>query len=147
VRLFSSMPTETQLVLIERWFDDIYGKGDADAINALVAGEFVAHSSDGSQVKGRAAFAEWVQWYRRTFTGAKWEIHDVVAEGDRIVARYSGTSTYRGGLAGIPSKNQKVRQTGIAIFRVQEGVVREMWSELGDLNLLDQLGAIQIMRP
>ncbi len=141
------MPSEAQLSIVRRWFQDIYERGDAAAMEALLAPDFIAHASDGNDTRGRKSFAEWLQWYRGAFSESKWEIHEAVGEADLIAVRYSGWSTYRGGLAGIPSKNQKVRQTGMAIFRLENSRIKEMWSELGDLNLLEQLGAIQLMRP
>ena len=70
-----------------------------------------------------------------------WAVHDVISEGDRAVARFSGWATYRGGLLDIPSENQRVVETGILILRVKDGLVRELWSEMSDLQLMMQLGA------
>ena len=40
----------------------------------------------------------------------------LIVEGDKIVARYSGYSTYKGGLLDISSDKQRVKETGILIF-------------------------------
>jgi predicted ester cyclase len=63
------------------------------------------------------------------------------------VARYSGTTTYRGGLLDIPSKNQRVVETGILIFRIEDGKVKEIWSEMSDLQVVQQLGAFPLAEP
>jgi hypothetical protein len=55
---------------------------------------------------------------------------------DRVVARYSGWTTYRGGLLDIPSKDQCILETGI-----EDGRVQEIWSEMSDLQVVQQLGA------
>jgi len=73
--------------------------------------------------------------------GQEWTVHDVISEGDRAVARYSGWATYRGGLLDIPSTDQRVIETGILILRVEAGVVKEISSEMSDLQLVMQLGA------
>ena len=68
-------------------------------------------------------------------------VHEVISEGDRAVARYSGWVTYKGGLLDIPSTDQRVLETGILILRVDGGGVKEIRSEMSDLQLIMQLGA------
>ena len=57
------------------------------------------------------------------------------------MARYSGWATYRGGLLDIPSGDQRVRETGILIYRIEGGKVAAIWSEMSDLQVMMQLGA------
>ncbi len=45
--------------------------------------------------------------------------------GDNIVVRYSGQTTYQGGLLDIPSKKQRVTEMGMLIFRIHEGKIYE----------------------
>lgn len=111
-------------------------------MDSLVAPDFVAHGQGGSEAtRGREAFREWLRWYTSAFTEREWTVHDVVSEGEKVVARNSGWATYRGGLLGIPSENQRVLETGILILRVRDGLVQEVWSEMSDLQLVMQLGA------
>jgi predicted ester cyclase len=76
---------------------------------------------------GVEAFKYWLRWYHARFTDPAWTIHDVVAAGDKMVARYSEATTYRGSLLDIPSKNQRVVEIGIRHLqdrgRQNEGVV------------------------
>jgi predicted ester cyclase len=65
----------------------------------------------------------------------------LLSEGDKAVARCSGLATYKGGLLDIPSKDQRVFETSILIIRVEDGLVREIWSEMSDLQIVMQLGA------
>jgi predicted ester cyclase len=111
-------------------------------VDGLVAPDFVAHGQGGmDDTHGREAFKEWLRWYLSTFTEREWAVHDVISEGEKAVARYSGWATYKGGLLDIPSEDQRVLETGIPIFRIEGGVVRGIWSEMSDLQLVMQLGA------
>lgn len=76
------------------------------------------------------------------FTEREWAVHEVISEGEKAVARYSGWATYRGGLLGIPSEDQRVLETEILILQLRDGIVREVWSEMSDLQLVMQLGAL-----
>ena len=136
------MPKAEHVDVVRRWFDDLFTRGDLGAVDVLVAPDFVAHGQGGSEaVHGREAFREWLRWYTSAFTEREWTVHDVISEGEKVVARNSGWVTYRGGLLDIPSEGQRVLETGILILRVEDGLVRELWSEMSDLQVMMQLGA------
>ena len=136
------MPTPEHVGFVERWFDDLFTRGDLDAVDDLVAPDFVAHGQGGmDDSHGRESFREWLRWYTTAFAEREWSVHDVISESDKAVARYSGWATYKGGLLDIPSTDQRVLETGILILRVEDGLVREVWSEMSDLQLVMQLGA------
>lgn len=135
------MPKSEHVNIVGRWFDDLFTRGDLGAVDDLVAPGLVAHGQGGSEAtRGSEAFREWLRWYTSAFTEREWVVHDVISEGEKVVARNSGWATYRGGLLGIPSEDQRVLETGILILRVQDGLVQELWSEMSDLQLVMQLG-------
>ena len=74
----------------------------------------------------------------------EWTVHEVISEGDKVVARYSGWAIYRGGLLEIPSAGQRVRESGILIYRIEGGKVAAIWSEMSDLQVVMQLGAFPV---
>ena len=107
------MPTDEHANIVRRWFDDLFVRGDLDAVDDLVAPDFVAHGQGGSEAtRGREAFREWLRWYTSAFTEREWTVHDVISEGEKVVARNWGWATYRGGLLGIPFEGQHVLETG-----------------------------------
>lgn len=131
--------------LVKYWFEDIYTQGNLDLLDDLVAPDFIAHAQCGDGATcGREAFKVWLRWYRATFTDAEWTIHDVISSGDKVVVRYSGWTTYRGGLLDIPSTNQRVLKTGIIIYHIKEGKVQEIWSEMNDVQVMQQLNAFSL---
>lgn len=69
-------------------------------------------------------------------------IHDLVAEGDRVVARWSATGTQTGEFMGIPPSGTVAESSGITIFRIADGRIAEEWSESDMLGLMQQLGAL-----
>ncbi len=136
------MPNAEHAKIVGRPFDDLFTRGDLHAVDDLVAPDFVAHGQGRSEAtRGREAFRRWLGWYTSAFTQREWTVHDVISEGEKVVARNSGWVTYRGGLLGIPSEGQRVLETGILILRVEDGLVQELWSEMSDLQLVMQLGA------
>jgi predicted ester cyclase len=139
------MPVPEHVSIVERWFDDLFARGDLDAVKDLVAPDFVAHGQGGmDDAHGRETFREWLRWYTSAFVDREWTVHDVLSEGDKVVARCSGRATYKGGLLDIPSEDQQVLETSILILRVDGGMVREIWSEMSDLQIVMQLGAFPV---
>ena len=134
--------------IVRCWFEDIFTRGDLSVVDEVVAEDFVAHGpGDHPGSHGAEAFKDWLLWYRATFTDPEWTVHDVIVAGDRIVARYSGKTTYRGGLLDIPSADQRVTESGILIYRVEDGKVKEIWPEMSDLQVVQQLGAFPAPEP
>jgi len=68
-----------------------------------MGGDGHVHESDGLE-----SYRERLRWYLSAYTHKKWAIHDVISEGDKVVARYSGWATYWGSLLGISSSSQRV---------------------------------------
>ena len=139
------MPAREHVGIVERWFKDLFTRGDLGAVDDLVAPDFVAHGQGGmDDTHGRETFREWLRWYLAAFVDREWTVHDIISEGDRVVARYSGWATYRGGLLDIPPGEQRVRETGILIYRIEGGKVAAIWSEMSDLQVMMQLGAFPV---
>ncbi|MBZ0169608.1 cyclase [Candidatus Methylomirabilis lanthanidiphila] len=70
-------------------------------------------------------------------------IHDLIAEGDRVVVRVSGTGTQTGEFKGIKPTGKKVEMTGIVIYRIEGGKIVERWAQHNFLGfVMQQLGVI-----
>ena len=69
-------------------------------------------------------------------------VEDMIAEGDKVVARYTGQGTQRGELLGIPATGKRVTMTVIDIFRITDGKIAEHWVESDALGMMQQLGVI-----
>ena len=134
--------------IVQRWFEDLFTRGDLSAVEELVTADFVAYGTGGDgrtiETRGPGAFRERLRWYLSAFKDREWTVHDTISEGDKVVARYSGKATYRGGLLDIPSGKQRVRETGILIYRIEGGKVAAIWSEMSDLQVMMQLGAFPV---
>lgn len=89
--------------------------------------------------EGRRLFAS---DFFEAFPDLQVQADDVLAEGDRLVTRWTATGTHLGSLMGIPPTGKTVRVTGIAIDRMQNGQSVEHWEVMDQLGLMQQLGVI-----
>jgi steroid delta-isomerase-like uncharacterized protein len=76
------------------------------------------------------------------FPDLKRPVEDLVAEGDKVVARWSSVGTHEGDFMGIPPTGKTVTTTGITIFRLEDGKIVEEWSESDMVGMLQQVGAL-----
>jgi steroid delta-isomerase-like uncharacterized protein len=67
-------------------------------------------------------------------------VEDQIAEGDKVVTRVTFRGTHQGAFRGVPPTGKPIAYTGIAIDRIAEGKVVEMWHEADTSGMLRQLG-------
>jgi steroid delta-isomerase-like uncharacterized protein len=76
------------------------------------------------------------------FPDIKRPVEDLVAAGDKVVARWTSFGTHSGEFMGVPATGRFLRTSGITIFRLEDGKIVEEWSESDMLGMLQQVGAI-----
>src|SRR5262249_39446424 len=93
----------------------------------------------GVSVQGRDGFRDYMRTVRRAFPDFHNQVEEIIAEGDRVVARLTYTGTHQGELFGVAATGRKVSYAGVAIFRIAGAAIAEGWV-LGDLHgLIQQL--------
>ena len=68
--------------------------------------------------------------------------NDVIADGDKVVTRWTWSGTHKGEYQGIAPTGKRVTVTGITISRIEGGKVVEEWEEFDRLGLMQQLGLV-----
>src|SRR4029450_5401888 len=116
-------------------------RGQADLADRYYAPDYVDHTPSPirRQAPGREGVRQATALFREAFPDTRHTIEDLVAEGDRVVARVSARATHTGPLFGHPPTGRVVTLTGITIYRIVGGRIAERWAEHG-LGVLEQLG-------
>jgi len=71
-------------------------------------------------------------------------IQDLIAEGDRVVERTNAQGTHKGEFNGIPPTGRPVTWSELHVYRIENGKIAELWSEIDFLGMMTQLGAITV---
>ncbi|MDK2893090.1 ester cyclase [Methanohalophilus sp.] len=71
----------------------------------------------------------------------RYEVKDIIAEGDKVVTRWLAVGTHRRAFQGVMPSQQPVRFSGITISRIKDGKIVEDWEEVDQLNFSQQFGA------
>lgn len=69
-------------------------------------------------------------------------VEDLVAEGDKVVDRWTARMTHKGEFFGLPATGKLVTITGMDIARLVNGKVAEIWHLEDIMGLMQQLGAV-----
>jgi len=126
---------------IQRRFQDIWNQGDFDIIEEIFNKDYLNHSV---KVKGFESIRQFVTVYRSAFPSVKFTIEDQVAEEDKVVMRYTITGTHKGEFQGIAPTGKPIAITGIAIHRIENGKIIEIWANWDALGLSQQLGVVSM---
>ncbi|RLI36384.1 ester cyclase [Candidatus Bathyarchaeota archaeon] len=123
-------------------YEEILNKGNIDLFDELCAPNFVKHTQQPGTDYGIEGSKQSVIMLRNAFPDITYTVEDLIAEGDKVVARWSAQGTHQGEFMGIPPTNKQVRFSGIEIIRLVDGKAVEEWEELDRLGLMTQLGVI-----
>src|ERR687897_2213906 len=80
--------------------------------------------------------------FRRGFPDVVSTIEDLIAEGDKVAARWRARATHRGEYVGVPPTDKEVEFTGISVYRIEGNKIAESWTIEDELSLMRQIGAV-----
>jgi steroid delta-isomerase-like uncharacterized protein len=134
------MSAEENKALARRVLDEMFNKGNLDVADELLAPDYVDHDpAMPEDIHGPEGFKQYVSGYRSAFSDLHLEFEDQIAEGDKVVTRWTGTGTHDGELSGIPPTGKRVTLPGMEIVRISGGKLVEGWEGYDTMNLMRQL--------
>jgi predicted ester cyclase len=138
------MSTSQELkAVVRRIFEEAINKGNLDLLDELYTPGFTSHSMpEPDMPPGIEGDKQAIRLLRTAFPDYHISVEDLVAEGDRVVARYRSTGTQNGDFRGIPPTGRRIESDGISIYRLRNGKIVERWDQVDTLGLLQQLGVI-----
>jgi len=140
----TTAPLEENKAIARRWVDEA-NKGSLGTFIELLAPDFVYHGT-GTGVPPKPLTREELEQGSRMFFAAfpdgRLTIEDTIAEGDRVVIRWTARATHKGEFEGLPATGKELTVTAIIIFRIADGKIVEMWAEIDMMSVMQQIGAI-----
>ena len=128
------------------------GRRALEAVNTHNVSEYTRYFAPDSKFYGFAPQTLDLEGYKQTLAMAfaafpDWHltIEDMIAEGDKVVTRYTIRGTHQGAFLGIPPTGKQFTYTAITIAQIVNGKAVELRNEFDNLGLLQQLGVIPSM--
>jgi steroid delta-isomerase-like uncharacterized protein len=122
---------------------EAFSTGDVDSLDDVVAADAVDHDPQNPRAsEGREGLKKQIAMYRDAFPDLRLTVEDQIAEGDKVVSRWTATGTHQSDALGIPATGKSSTVTGIGIDRFEDGMIVEVWGNWDTLGMLQQIGAI-----
>jgi serine phosphatase RsbU (regulator of sigma subunit)/predicted ester cyclase len=134
------MPAHENMALVRR-FMEARVKADLNAIEEMMAPDFISHGLRPDQQPDREGYKRQVAQFVTAFSGVSFVIEDQVAQGDKVVSRMSGQGTHdRRELMGTAPTGREIASMAIFIHRISGGKIVEEWGAgTGGSELMSQL--------
>ena len=111
-----------------------------DILDKVYVTDLVWHEPD-QDIQGLEEAKQFVSMYKTAFPDLSATVEDVIAEGDKVVTRYTLRGTHQGEIEEFgPPTGRQVEIKGITIHRVEDGKIVEEWERYDNLSVLQQLG-------
>jgi predicted ester cyclase len=140
------MSIEGNKTVVRRYFEGAY-QGDA-IVDELIAPDYVGRFPPNPDVRGREAIKQFNRETVTAFPDLQFTLDELIAEGDKVVVRWTMRGTHLGELrGGIAPTGKAFTVTGTTTNRVADGRVAEAWGNVDLLGLMLQLGLVTPPRP
>lgn len=134
------MSEEANKIVVQRLVEEVLNAGDLDRANEVIGADFIDHNpATPDQPPGPEGFRQVNSMLRAAFPDLSLTIEDLVAEGDRVVVRFTARGTQWGEFGGASPSGNRVAWEVISIIRVADGKIVERWSQSDTLSLMQQL--------
>ncbi|NNE68714.1 MAG: ester cyclase [Pyrinomonadaceae bacterium] len=112
--------------------------GNLDLADELVLENAIENEPLPGVASGRDAFKQFFSIIRDSFPDARFDIKDMIAEGDRVEVRLLVIGTHGGEFMSLASTGKKIEFESIDIFRCEDPMLAEHWGETDTLGLMSQ---------
>jgi steroid delta-isomerase-like uncharacterized protein len=137
------MSAEENKAIARRGYEAI-NQNNLDALDEVVAPDITDHDPAPGQAPGLEGVKQWFSSMHTAFPDFRMNVEDMIAEGDKVVARVRLSGTHQGEFMGIDATGNRVTITGIDILRVNaDGKIVERWGNFDDLGVMQQLGVME----
>jgi steroid delta-isomerase-like uncharacterized protein len=136
------MPAEENRAVIRRAYEELWNKRNVDVVDEMVAEDFLNHAAPAGRQRGRQGLKDVVRMFAVAFPDFRYEVEDVISEGDKIAVRDVFIGTHQGDFMGVPATGNHVTMEAIHIYRFSAGRLAEHWVARDDLGMMRQLGAL-----
>jgi predicted ester cyclase len=121
--------TEYNKATVRRLIEEVLNGGRLELIDELYAPELAP------------AARRWIAPFRASFPDVHMEVVELIAEGDRVVGRFTCSATHLGEWLGHPPTGRRFERVDeVSIFRLRDGRITQVWTLEDTLGRLQQLG-------
>jgi len=125
--------------LVRRFYKEVFAHWNMALVDQVLSPQFTSHDWPEGSSAGPQAFREFYSAIRSAVPDARYEVDDLIAEGDKVVVRWRLLGTHKGDFRGIAPTGRAITLKGIAIYRVEGGKLMERWVVSDVHGLLEEI--------
>jgi steroid delta-isomerase-like uncharacterized protein len=125
-----------------RFYEVVWNEGNYGFVDEVTADDYVYHELPDDIFVGPESMTRNIATMRKAFPDLHFTIEDQIAEGDRVVTRWTAQGTHKALFEGIPPTGKQAVVMGISINRIANGRFVEGWTSFDRLSLLQLLDAV-----
>jgi predicted ester cyclase len=130
---------EANKALVRR-YREAHNTNNMGALDEIIAADLISHNTLPGLPPGREGGKMAHQGFLAAFPDGQTTTEDLIAEGDKVVERYSFRGTNTGPFLGAPPTGRPVQSQSISIYRIANGKIVEHWGENDVIGVMQQLG-------
>ncbi len=136
------MLIEENKAVVRRFFEELLSTDNFAVADEVLSPEFRFYFAGGLDPMDLESYKGFLVARRAAFPDRRFVVEDMIAEGDKVSARFTMRGTHEGELRGIAPSGREVAMTGIDMIRLAEGKMVEDRVEVDQLGMMQQLGVI-----
>jgi predicted ester cyclase len=128
--------------IARRTYEEILPACDVAGLAEVTDPNIVSHPPRPGDPGGIDGATETMFWLASVFSNQRWEIHQVLQDGETVVVQATHHAQHTGDLMGIPPTGREVAYDYVHIVRYKDGKAVEHWGVRDDMTLMRQLGVL-----
>jgi steroid delta-isomerase-like uncharacterized protein len=126
--------------IIIRWATEVNKENFEQLFSELWADDCINYLNSNPEPIDYEQFKKILKNFYSNFPVITHEIHDIIAKGDKVIARFTARTTHDVDSYGIPATGRELEWTAIAIFQISDGKIQTRWEVADILSMYEQLG-------
>ena len=140
------MATIENKAVARRVLEEIFPANDDDALREVISDQFVNHEAPPGTPPGLGGITMFMHLLNEAFSKQRWEIHDALADGDKVVIHCTHSGVHTGEFFGMPATGRSFAYKQMHIIRIIDGKGVEHWAVRDDASLMRQLAGAERAR-
>jgi steroid delta-isomerase-like uncharacterized protein len=128
--------------IIQRFIEEILNQKKLAVADEIVAEDFIELDPFPGQAQGRQGLKDVLAMFFSGFPDLCWVIEEQIAEGDKIMTRFTWTGSHQGAFMRIPPTGRQVKVKGVVIDRVVDGRMVDSRILMDSMGMMQQLGVL-----
>lgn len=132
--------------LVQRWFHEVWNQGNAATIDELMLPDAIAYGfpEPSAILTGPSEFKQAHALFNEAFSNISVSLDEVLAEGDKVAARWTATVTHTGQALGFPPTGRTTSFSGTSLLQIRDGKFAHGWNHMDFTRVVLELQTVSV---